>query len=288
MSLHLCILASGSSGNCSVLRSPQGCVLIDCGLGPRAILPRLAVAQINLASVRAIVLTHLDTDHFAQPWLKAIVRHQIKLFCHRSVYRKLLADAWQMTSRLPELVHHLVPFEEDTFQPIAQLHFQPLALAHDQTGSWGFVVEGFGCRMGYATDLGHVPNHLIERFHNLDLLALESNYDPDMQRSSGRPWFLQQRIMGGSGHLSNQQCFDAIVRIFDRDESSGHLPHHVVLLHRSRQCNSPQAVRRLFDTDQRLVDRLVLADQYQPTGWLSLKHRGSAVFDESLFVANKA
>ena len=35
MSVEVCILASGSGGNCTVVRSPGGTLLIDAGLGPR-------------------------------------------------------------------------------------------------------------------------------------------------------------------------------------------------------------------------------------------------------------
>ena len=39
------------------------------------------------------------------------------------------------------------------------------------------------------------------------MVAIESNYDPFMEEHSGRPWQLKRRIMGGSGHLSNEQAF---------------------------------------------------------------------------------
>ena len=35
MSIDLCVLASGSGGNCTVVRTPAGVVLVDAGLGPR-------------------------------------------------------------------------------------------------------------------------------------------------------------------------------------------------------------------------------------------------------------
>jgi len=41
MSLELCILASGSGGNCAVVRTPAGIVLIDAGIGPRTTAARM-------------------------------------------------------------------------------------------------------------------------------------------------------------------------------------------------------------------------------------------------------
>jgi len=146
---------------------------------------------------------------------------------------------------------------------------QPISLAHDRTGSHGFLIEAGDHRAGYATDLGRVPAGLFELFSDLDVLALESNYDPAMQRASGRPWFLQRRITGGAGHLSNEQAFAAVRQVFDlAQHGRGRLPSHVVLLHRSRQCNCPDLVRRLFARDPRIAARLTLAHQSERTEWL--------------------
>ena len=87
-----------------------------------------------------------------------------------------------------------------------------------------------------------------------------------MQRDSARSARLKQRVMGPRGHLSNEQAFEALVRVMDL--SGSRLPRHVVLLHRSRQCNTPSIVRSVFERDARLAPRLVLADQHQATPWL--------------------
>jgi hypothetical protein len=145
------------------------------------------------------------------------------------------------------------------------------------------VIEGFGCRAGFATDLGRVPAHLIERFEGVNLVALESNYDPEMQRGSDRPWFLKERIMGGRGHLSNEQAFAAVKAILDQCERGRRrLPDHIVLLHRSRQCNCPKIVRGVFERDERIARRLVLAEQYSRTEWLG---RGEVGVGEQMILA---
>jgi phosphoribosyl 1,2-cyclic phosphodiesterase len=163
----------------------------------------------------------------------------------------------------------LRPFGEAAFEPLPGVRCEGFDLAHDAEGSHGFVIEGFGHRAGFATDLGHVPGHLVERFERVNLLALESNYDPEMQRTSSRPWFLKQRIMGGRGHLSNEQAFGAVRAILDRCEKrKRRLPDHIVLLHRSRQCNCPNLLRALFERDARIGPRLTLAEQDERTGWL--------------------
>ena len=173
----------------------------------------------------------------------------------------------------PELVRAfealVVPFDGRAFSPIDGLCANPIPLAHDRMGSHGFVIEGFGVRVGYATDLGRVPQRLIEHFGELDLLAIESNYDPQMQMDSARPWYLKNRIMGGSGHLSNVQALQAIRMILDRcEQRATRMPAHIVLLHRSRECNCPKLLRETFCEDPRIARRLTLAEQSERTGWL--------------------
>src|SRR4051812_34182514 len=100
MSLQLCILASGSSGNCSVIRTPNGVLLIDAGIGPRTCAKRLDGTGALLPDVRAIILTHLDSDHFSLRWIKTIVARQIKLFCDAKLVIELTTGVYGE----PELV----------------------------------------------------------------------------------------------------------------------------------------------------------------------------------------
>lgn len=268
MSLELCILASGSSGNCTILRSPQGIVLIDIGIGPRTTAKRMAGTGVTVAQVAAICLTHLDGDHFRPTWLNTIAKQAIRVFCHTRRVQDLLRMVIDHDARR-EIEKLLCPFDGVPFEALAGVRFHPIRLPHDQAGSHGFRIEGFGCRIGYATDLGRVPDALVEHFTDVDILAMESNYDPEMELGSRRPQFLKKRIMGGHGHLSNEQAMQAIARILDRcNRNRRSLPQHVVLLHRSQECNCPKLVRRFFERDSRIANRLTLAEQHARTAWL--------------------
>jgi phosphoribosyl 1,2-cyclic phosphodiesterase len=272
MSIELCILASGSTGNCTVLRTPAGIVLIDAGIGPRVAAQRLEGTGVTLADIAAICLTHLDRDHLTTSWFNTCIARQIRLHCHRSRVDDLLRVVSYTDpppDKLARFQSLIESFDGKPFEPVPGLHMRPIHLAHDQTGSHGFLIECHGCRAGYATDLGRVPDALLEHFDDLDLLALEANYDPDMQLNSARPWFLKQRIMGGHGHLSNDQALVAVKTILNRSKSRRRrLPNHIVLLHRSQQCNCPRLVRRLFSQDPRIAPRLTLAEPYERSPWL--------------------
>ncbi|HEV7301741.1 MAG TPA: MBL fold metallo-hydrolase [Tepidisphaeraceae bacterium] len=278
-SVELSILGSGSSGNASVLRTPGGVLMIDAGIGPRAILKRLQNTGVTVADVRALVLTHLDSDHFSCNWVNTLAANGVRVYVHFSRAKQLLYKA-QECSGFDAFQRLVVPFDGD-FEPLPGVNVSPISLAHDEHGSHGYVITSDGVRIGFATDLGRVPPYLIERFTGVDILAIESNYDPQMQRLSGRPMFLQHRITGGRGHLSNSQALAAVKAIFARcDATLTPLPAHVVLLHRSRDCNCPVLLRDYFASDARIAPRLTLAEPFSPTPWLAPAARVPAVGEQ--------
>jgi phosphoribosyl 1,2-cyclic phosphodiesterase len=241
-------------------------MLIDCGIGPKTTAGRMKTLGIRPNQLAAICLTHLDRDHFNPGWAATIVRQDIPVFCHESRAEDLV----RLSGESAEFARLVRTFNGKPFLPIPGLDFTAIHLQHDEHGSHGFLIEGFGSRIGYATDFGRVEARLIQHFSGVDVLAIESNYDPQMQTASDRPWFLKQRIMGGRGHLSNHDALRAVRQILDQAQLRGHtLPKHIILLHRSRQCNCPRLLRELFGSDERIEPRLVLAEQDRPTGWLS-------------------
>ena len=287
MTLEMCVLGSGSGGNSMVVRAggnaaQTGTILIDAGFGPQATAKKLSAlpgsTRVELADISAICLTHLDRDHINMNWLATLVKHQIRVFCHATCVdplrraMRLFAAGRRAMVPAAELV---TAYETATvFAPVPTLHLQTVRFAHDEAGSHGFLIEARGsetARLAYATDLGHVPEELPELFCGADLLALESNYDPEMELASDRPWPLKQRVMGGRGHLSNHQAYAALQAMLDlttQRHGPQRLPQHIVLLHRSRECNCPKLMRRLFEQDPRIAPRLTLAEQHEPTGWL--------------------
>jgi phosphoribosyl 1,2-cyclic phosphodiesterase len=286
VSLDLCILASGSSGNASVIRAPSGALLIDAGIGPRSTAKRLDGTGTLVSDIRAICLTHLDHDHFSATWVDTIIRHGIRLCCHETRVSDVLEYVVRRTQddgKARAIGELLTPFSSRSFSPLDQVQVHPIRLVHDQDGSHGFVIHGFDCRIGYATDLGHVPRNLVAHFCEVDLLAIESNYDPMMQLTSNRPVFLKRRIMGGRGHLSNEQALSAVREILDGCQKKGRrLPSHIVLLHRSQDCNCPRLVRRLFSRDPRIAPRLVLGEPHERSGWRRVRPAASPYVGEQL------
>jgi phosphoribosyl 1,2-cyclic phosphodiesterase len=262
MSMRLCVLGSGSAGNCSLLILDHGSqrrfVLIDLGLSPRATAKRLKPLDLALANIEAVLLTHLDGDHFHSGWHRWIARLNIPILVHRR-HRSVALGAGLS-------LKHVSMFNGSVRCDWCQ-QIDTVLLAHDQLGSTGFVFQHRGVRLGFATDLGCAPEALFELFTDLHGLAIESNYDREMQLRSGRPAFLKRRIMGGMGHLSNEQSLEAVQRVAAQSTLS-----HIALLHLSRQCNDPALIEQLYRQQARtLWPQVTITNQLQPTAMLEVE-----------------
>jgi phosphoribosyl 1,2-cyclic phosphodiesterase len=271
MSLSFCVLASGSSGNCTAVgwheHGRARWILIDAGLSPRMTATRLHSVGISLRDVSDILLTHLDWDHCHAGWHAALERFGLTVHVHRRHQR--------VAGRCGLPVRSTCVFDDSI--RLGDVIVQGSVLAHDALGSIAYLVQHGQARLGLATDLGRVPHSLFQQFRDLDALAIESNYDPAMQEQSARPQFLKRRIMGGSGHLSNAQALDAVLEI-DRQSKL----QHIALLHLSSECNCPLVVSSLYrHRAPHLADRITITGQHEPTTVMHLSSAPRACRDDA-------
>jgi len=263
--VRLCVLGSGSGGNGSWLSLPthDGSVecFIDAGLSPKATGERLKARGLLPIAPRALVLTHADGDHWRPTWASHVERLGMRVLARREHHASLLA-AGVPHARLEALAAG-TPTELAPGVTV-EAHATP----HDEHGSTALRFESRCSRVAWLTDLGRADPDVIEFSRGCDLLAIESNYCTQMQMASRRPLMLKQRIMGGKGHLSNEQCVDAVASIASQPSTR---PHRVVLLHLSRDCNHPTRIRQLWrERAPHLADRLVLSSQTTPTPVLGI------------------
>ena len=259
MSISFTVLGSSSSGNATLLscetRAGPRHLLIDAGLGPRTVARRLELAGIAPPRLEAIVITHADSDHLRGTWRRTLERERILVH---------VPAAHREESARNAVPRELLRAFTEPFEPVPGVRFDPFVVPHDRTGSSSFRISCGGASLGWATDLGRVPPGLLEHFAGIDAIAIESNYDPQMQARSERPDFLKRRITGGAGHLSNRECVEAVLRLAG-DARAGDGLQHVVLLHLSRDCNCPRLVERLWSEQApKLLDRLRIAHFERP------------------------
>ena len=242
MAMRFCILGSGSSGNAAFLQTDESRILIDAGFSARRLGELLAGIGESLAQLDAIFITHEHSDHTAGlsglkkfPQLKVFANAATADTVARSIERPV---AWQIFEtgtrfRFRDLTIDAFPIPHDAAEPVGYVF------------DWGHEGDLLAPRhrVGWLTDLGHLPQQVRERVRGVELLVLESNYDPELlQADAKRPWSLKQRICGRHGHLSNR---DACTFLAERHAEEPAL-REVFLAHLSRDCNSLDAIAREF------------------------------------------
>jgi phosphoribosyl 1,2-cyclic phosphodiesterase len=231
--VQIYILASGSSGNATLVCTDAHRVLFDAGISRRELYGRLASVDIDPASIDAVVVSHEHGDHVCG--LVSLLRHQqsqrrraLPVFMNA---RTASAIAWKT------LVPTVESFEPGSRIVLGGLDVLSFTVPHDASDPVGFLVQAEGQRVGLLTDLGYVPDSVRFHLKGCNFLLLESNHDLDMLKVGPYPWSVKQRVMGRSGHLSNDGA-----AAFVRDAMDGEL-HTLVLGHLSEQTNHPAVAR---------------------------------------------
>ena len=239
MSVHFCVLGSGSKGNAALLKTPSAHILIDAGFSPQELETRLSGTGVSWDSLDAIVLTHLHADHFKRTCLKFCAQHNVEFFCHEDH-----AKRFENFGRFKQLhrLNLIRTYGSESFSIQKSVRIRAVQIPHDSPPTFGFRIEidapdGSVSRVGYFADLGECDDTITREMFGVDLLALEFNHDEALQRNSGRHPSLIQRVMSADGHLSNRQAADVFRRVLE----SGHpAPKSLVQIHLSRECNRPE------------------------------------------------
>ena len=222
--MKFCILASGSSGNCTYIESSGARIVIDAGITTKKIKESLDEIGVRIDDIDAVCITHDHDDHIKG--IPVLVKnHKINLYATegtRTCVEFALKQQFQWNI-----------FEAGSTFTIGNLAIHPFSTPHDAGDPVGFVVSDGISRLGIATDMGNAPAVVTHNLKNCHGLILEFNHDPDMLKQSGRPIHLQQRILGSRGHLSNNQAYELL-----RDIACEKLSL-LALAHISAECNTP-------------------------------------------------
>ncbi len=232
------ILASGSSGNATLVRSESATLLVDAGLSARQLTERLIQCNVSPSEISAILITHEHSDHVKglPQWCK---QHGTPIYCNRHTATLL---------RTKTITHHAwTIFETGSSFSLNDLTVQTFSIPHDAVDPVGFVLREKKCSFGFVTDLGYATRLVVDSLQGLDGLLLEANYDEELlQQDSKRPWSVKQRIASRHGHLSNSAAAGLLEQILHEKLQ------HVALGHLSADCNKEvlalEAMDRILDT----------------------------------------
>jgi phosphoribosyl 1,2-cyclic phosphodiesterase len=236
ISFRISILASGSSGNSTLLETERTALLIDAGLGKKEMLRRFeALGRARPARVDGILISHEHTDHSS-----GMGQMQREWGCpaylteptHREILKLLAESAGKKVERV-EYIRAGERFE------IGDIEITPFSIPHDAADPVGYAFRANGTKVVIVTDLGYLPELVKHHLREADFLILESNHDLEMLKVGPYPWYIKQRVMSRTGHLSNAVVseFLADAEVFDGQAQ------HLVLAHLSEQNNNPDVAR---------------------------------------------
>lgn len=224
--LKTATLASGSSGNCTLVSDGRTHILIDAGISARRITTGLKALGIDPTELSAILITHEHSDHISG---LATLKKQLDFkLCTTA------PTARQLCYRMAGLEERIHTFEPGACFTVGSLEISSFPTSHDCACPVGYAVsDGGEAKLALATDLGMVTDAVREGIGGARMVIVESNYDPDSLRSGPYPPFLKERILGRCGHLSNEMGGELALHAVQQGARK------VVLGHLSSENNSP-------------------------------------------------
>lgn len=245
--------ASGSSGNCYILRTEETAVLIDVGTTGKRIIEGLSEMGLSPENVDGILVTHEHTDH-----VKSL----------KMIGKKASSARIYGSSETLHAVGETAP-EERFFEvepgaafAVGDMKIRAFSLSHDAAGPLGYSVASGDKMCTVVTDTGCITEEMFGYIRESDLLVLEANHEVNVLMMGSYPYYLKQRIVGDKGHISNETAGSALCRML-RERRNGNTPK-VILAHLSRENNTPEqaflTVKNMLFEEDFLVGRDLFLD----------------------------
>ncbi|MHA2175070.1 MAG: MBL fold metallo-hydrolase [Candidatus Hodarchaeales archaeon] len=223
------VLASGSNGNCSIISTSNGAILIDCGISKNKLIKLLKSNQVSINSIKAVLLSHFHTDHcYGLPVVSELTN--APLICTRGTLERLRRFERQ-DSRWRAIRKHalLLTYRENL--SISSFNIKSIPIVHDAPGATGFFIKSQKISFSLITDTGRILPEHIAVMKKSEIVLLEMNHQLADLLNSNRPRWLKKRIE--KFHLSNEQVLN-ILKHLEASQLVG-----LFFGHLSGECNSP-------------------------------------------------
>lgn len=235
--LNFISFGSGSSGNCYLLYSDTDCLMIDCGVGARLIKKYFHMYDLPLKMVKHIILTHDHADH-----VKAVgsISKDLGVPVYAtSLVHKGVSVNWAVHRKIDQSL--AVNIEKQKTLQIGEFTVTPFNVPHDSTDCVGYSIEYGNITFVLVTDCGETTDEIRSYISKANYLVLEANHEPEKLLAGPYPLHLKERILGATGHLSNEDCAKAIVSAAPPNLK------HVWLCHLSDENNHPELARKTIE-----------------------------------------
>lgn len=228
--MKICLLASGSSGNCIFIASEDTKILIDAGIEVSRIAAGLKSLGVKAEDIDALLITHEHNDHAREAGAFAMA-FGCPIYANE---RTFAAMRFRLSGH-----EKIQLFKNNESFWLKELLIHPFPVFHDAADPCGFIIQENSLfsekKVGIAIDLGVVTPEVLEKLKQCELVILESNHDLEMLLNGPYDWQLKQRIRSEVGHLSNEAAAKALAQL----AQYGRL-RKAVLAHLSQNNNCPE------------------------------------------------
>lgn len=239
--MKFALLASGSKGNCCIVKAGNTQLVIDCGSTKRYLSGCFDQLHVDHMQSDGLLITHTHTDHVSQ----------LKMFYDVPVYAPETVQGNRVTT--------IMPYQH--FQ-VRDIDVTVLPMSHDCEHTVGYVLKCQDKKMVYITDTGYIKEEVKPYIQNADYYVFESNHDIEMLMQTRRPVYVKQRIINDYGHLCNEDS------AYILSNCIGDRTREIVLAHISQEGNTRelalQTLKQTLVKKQVSLDRMKLyaADQF--------------------------
>ena len=218
--MKFCSLYSGSSGNSIFIASDNTRVLIDAGLAGKKIDEALKHIGEEASSIDGIFITHEHIDHIKGVGVLSR-KYDIPIYANDNTWAVMEKNIGKIKE------HNIRIMDRRSSIAIKDLEIRSFNIPHDAIAPVGYTVSSGGKNASVVTDFGVFTEEIRDNIIDSDIILLESNHDINMLRMRPYPYNLKLRVLGENGHLSNEDCGNAIVSLIKSDKKKqimlGHL-----------------------------------------------------------------
>ena len=228
MDLSFCSLASGSSGNCYLIKSRESAILIDAGISTRKIHAALQETGTEREEIAGVFVTHEHSDHVKG--LKVLTKQNPGWEIYGSEETcRCLRECVQDEEKICSL-------DINCTKQIGDMKIRAMEISHDAAHPVCYIVEAGSSRISVLTDTGYVPRDVMPELMSSDLIVIEANHEVNMLKAGPYPYRLKLRIMGDYGHLSNEAAGETLAEVMSHDDRY----RTILLAHLSKENNFPR------------------------------------------------
>lgn len=254
--MEVCVLASGSKGNVTLVRTEKTTLFIDLGPTCSYVEERLQELQIDPNHIDAILITHTHSDHIKG--LKVFLKKY-----HPVLYltEKMLVD---LKEELPSFDYVLI----DGDFTLGDMKVNVIKTSHDASDSNGYILEEGKHSLVYMTDTGFINQKYFELLKNRSVYIMESNHDVEMLLKGRYPYQLRRRVLSDRGHLSNVDSSNYLANFIGKDTKK------IILAHLSEENNTKDlalsTLKGVFEEHHLHFEEVIISSQYEKTELITL------------------